>query len=185
MTTSTPIREADSLPPVPDPAIDRPRFPDGYGVDTDPAGARDWASAEQKLVAAQHYWLCSVRPDGTPHTVPRWGVWVAGRFFYDGAPTTRHTRNVEVNPACTLTLESGTDVVIVEGNSVAVRARADGLGERIAAAFGKYAELGYSPEANAWESMTNGGGLRAITPRRAFAWSSFPTDCTRFTFATE
>ena len=40
-----------------------------------------------------------VRPDGTPHSVPRWGVWLDGRFWYDGAPTTRHTRRRPLNEA--------------------------------------------------------------------------------------
>ncbi|MEE4025782.1 pyridoxamine 5'-phosphate oxidase family protein [Gordonia sp. PKS22-38] len=171
---------ADSLPPVPDPVVDRPRFPDGYGVGDDLEGTRTWASVEARLVESKHYWLTSVRPDGTPHAVPRWGVWVDGRFFYDGAPTTRHTRNVEANPACTLNLESGSDVVIVEGDSVAVCASPDGVGARLAAAFDKYSD--YRPGPDSWQSPADGGGLRTITPRRAFAWSSFPTDCTRFTF---
>ena len=50
------------------------------------------------------------------------------RFWYDGAPTTRHTRNVEQNPAVTLTLESGIEVVIVEGSSRATRADPEQLG---------------------------------------------------------
>lgn len=176
------LASADALPPVTEPRVDRPHFPDGYGVGVDLDGTRSWASVEDRLVGSKHYWLTSVRPDVTPHTVPRWGVWVEGRFFYDGAPTTRHTRNVEANPACTLSLESGTDVVIIEGESVAVWASPDGLGAKLAAAFGKYSEQGYSPGPESWQSTVDGGGLRAITPKRAFAWSSFPTDCTRFSF---
>ena len=177
-----PLPDAELLPPVPPPTLGRPRVPDGYGVVDDLDGTLDWSHARGRLTGALHYWLGSVRPDGSPHAVPRWGVWLGDRFFYDGAPATRHTRNVEANPACTLTLESGTDVVIVEGDSVAVRASADGVGTRLAAAFGKYADLDYAPAADSWESPTDGGGLRVITPRRVLAWSSFPTDCTRFTF---
>ncbi|WP_440713496.1 pyridoxamine 5'-phosphate oxidase family protein [Gordonia sp. FQ] len=163
------------------PTPDRPEFPDGYGLPESTDGLLTWAAVEPKLVAAKHYWLCSVRPDGRPHSVPRWGVWVDGRFYYDGAPTTRHTRNVEANPNVTLTLESGTDVVIVEGTSSATRADADGLGARLAAAFAKYHDDGYRPEPGAW-SGADGGGLRVIVPHRVLAWSSFPADCTRFRF---
>lgn len=165
----------------PAPAPERPTLPDGYGLPETADGLLSWSDVEPRLVASLHYWLASVRPDGTPHSVPRWGVWVDGRFYYDGAPTTRHTRNVEVNPAVTLTLESGTEVVIVEGASTATRADADGLGTRLAAAFEKYHSAGYSPGPDSW-SGEDGGGLRVITPRRALAWFSFPTDCTRFTF---
>lgn len=161
------------------PQSDRPEFPDGYGLPASRDGQLTWAQVEPKLVAAKHYWLATVRPDGRPHSVPRWGVWMDGHFYYDGAATTRHARNAESNPHVTLTLESGTDVVIIEGCSRATRADADGLGVRLADAFGKYHADGYSPAADAW-SGADGGGLRVIVPERALAWTSFPTDCTRF-----
>ncbi len=163
------------------PTSGRPSLPDGYGMPRTSEGLLTWEQVEQRLREARHYWTSSVRPDGRPHSVPRWGVWLDGRFWYDGAPTTRHTRNVEKNPAVTLTLESGTEVVIVEGESHATRADPDGLGARLAEAFGKYAAAGYAPAADSWSGQ-DGGGLRVITPRRVMAWFSFPTDCTRFTF---
>jgi len=162
------------------PAASRPVIPDGYGLPETTDGLLAWPEVERRLVASKHYWLASVRPDGTPHSVPRWGVWVDGRFYYDGAPTTRHTRNVEANPACTLTLESGAEVVIVEGESHPTRADPAELGARLSAAFAKY-HPDYAPEPDAWADES-GGGLRVIVPRRALAWFSFPTDCTRFTF---
>jgi hypothetical protein len=160
---------------------DRPVFPDGYGIPTTIDGLLAWADVEARLVAATSYWLASVRPDGTPHVVPRWGVWLDGRFWYDGAPTTVHARNVEENPACALHLDSGVEAVIVEGTSHATRADADDLGARLCAAFGKYTAMGYSPAADAW-SGDEGGGLRVLTPRKALAWFSFPGDATRFRF---
>lgn len=169
------------MEPAPAPTPDRPDFPEGYGLPETAEGQLTWGQVETRLRESQHYWIGSVRPDGRPHAVPRWGVWLEGRFWYDGAPTTRHTRNVEANPAVTLTLESGTEVVIVEGESHATRAEPEGLGARLAEAFGKYAEAGYSPTADSW-SGEDGGGLRVISPRRVLAWFAFPQDCTRFTF---
>jgi hypothetical protein len=163
------------------PVADRPVLPGGYGVPTTISGLLPWSAVEQRLVAALHYWLATVRPDGTPHVVPRWGVWLDGRFWYEGAPTTRHARNLATNPACSLHLESGTEAVIVEGSSVPTRADADGLGVRLAGAFEKYHDYGYSPGADSW-SGEGGGGLCVLTPRRALAWFSFPKDCTRFRF---
>lgn len=162
------------------PIIDRPVFPEGYGIPASSTGLLSWSQVEEHLVVAQHYWMATVRPDGTPHVVPRWGVWVDGRFFYDGAPTTRHARNLAANPACSLNLESGTEAVIVEGTSVSASAPVDGLGGRLSAAFEKYHDLGYAPAADAW---VDGGGLMVLTPVRAMAWFTFPTDCTRFRFA--
>ena len=163
------------------PRSDRPVFPDGYGLPATTKGMLTWHDVETRLVAATAYWLATVRPDGRPHVVPRWGVWVDGRFWYDGAPSTRHARNLARNPACSLNLESGTEAVIVEGESRPARAPAESLGERLAAAFEKYHAFGYRPAADAWAGE-DGGGLRVLTPRRALAWFSFPTDATRFTF---
>ncbi|RKS75616.1 pyridoxamine 5'-phosphate oxidase [Motilibacter peucedani] len=156
-------------------------MPEGYGLPGTTDGLLDWAQVEARLVAATHYWLASVRPDGRPHVVPRWGVWVDGRFWYDGAPTTVHARNLTGNPACTLHLESGAEAVIVEGTSSPARADADPLGARLAEAFAKYAAMGYSPGPDSW-SGEDGGGLRVLVPRRALAWFSFPADATRFSF---
>ncbi len=155
-------------------------MPEGYGLPATTDGLLNWTDVEQRLRASLHYWLATVRPDGTPHSVPRWGVWVDGRFYYDGAPTTRHVRNLEHNPACTLNLESGTEVVIVEGVSTATRADPDDLGVRLSTAFEKYAPT-YTPVPDSWAG-DSGGGLRVITPKRALAWFAFPNDCTRFTF---
>ena len=168
--------------PSSQPLPDRPTIPGGYGVPASTSGLLTWSAVEERLTASLHYWLATVRPDGTPHVVPRWGVWLDGRFWYDGAPVTRHARNRETNPACTLNLESGTEVVIVEGTATAARADADGLGSRLAAAFSKYHPYGYRPEPDAW-SGDDGGGLGVLTPRRALAWFAFPHDCTRFTFS--
>lgn len=155
-------------------------MPDGYGVPSGTDGLLRWDQVEERLRSSKHYWLATVRPDGTPHVVPRWGVWLDGRFYYDGAPTTRHVRNLDHNPACTLTLESGAQAVIVEGTSLATSAAADGLGARLAAAFEKY-HPDYAPARDSWAGE-QGGGLRVLHPRRALAWFAFPEDCTRFTF---
>jgi hypothetical protein len=163
------------------PTSERPVMPDGYGLPTSAQGLLAWSDVEERLRVAQHYWLATVRPDGTPHAVPRWGVWLDGRFWYDGAPTTRHALNLATNPACSLHLESGTEAVIVEGTSEPSRAPASGLGARLAEAFGKYSALGYTPTAQSWDGE-DGGGLRVLTPRRALAWFSFPKDATRFRF---
>jgi len=158
----------------------RPAIPDGYGLPSGTARLLSWGQVEQRLRASMHYWLTTVRPDGSPHSVPRWGVWLDGRFYYDGAPTTRHVRNLDRNPACTLTLESGTDVVIVEGVSAAITAEPADLGAKLAIAFEKY-HPDYAPGPDSWAGEA-GGGLRVIAPKRVLAWFAFPKDCTRFTF---
>jgi nitroimidazol reductase NimA-like FMN-containing flavoprotein (pyridoxamine 5'-phosphate oxidase superfamily) len=156
-------------------------MPEGYGLPSSTEGLLNWADVEARLVTSISYWLATVRPDGRPHVVPRWGVWLDGKFWYDGSPATVHVRNLQENPSVSLNLENGTEAVIVEGQSQPAQAPADGLGARISAAFSKYHDLGYKPAADAWAG-DDGGGLRVITPRRALAWFAFPSDATRFRF---
>lgn len=161
---------------------DRPTMPDGYGVPDDVDGLIAWSDVEQRLVSASEFWMATVRPDGRPHVVPRWGVWLDGRLWYDGSPRTRHARNVRTNPACTLHLESGVDVVIIEGTSTASTPVTDPLGKRLSETFGRqYRERGYAPPPDAW-SGADAGGLMTFTPITALAWRDFPTDVTRFRF---
>jgi nitroimidazol reductase NimA-like FMN-containing flavoprotein (pyridoxamine 5'-phosphate oxidase superfamily) len=167
-----------------DPIRERPKFPAGYGLPDSTEGLLDWSAVEVRLIAAEHYWLATVRPDGRPHVVPRWGVWLDSRLYYDGAPTTRHARNLSVNPACTLNLEDGKQSVILEGVSEESRADADDLGARLAESFSKYHKDGYEPTADSWAGEY-GGGLRVFTPHVAMAWFHFPTDATRFRFRVE
>lgn len=166
------------------PAGDRPILPAGYGLPEGDDGLQVWTTAEHKLAHAETVWLATTRPDGRPHVVPRWGVWLDNRFWYDGAPTTRHVRNLVASPdgAVTLHLESGTDVVIVNGHSGPTDPPSRWRSVQLAAAFHrKYAAQGYSPAITAWDGEA-AGGLCCLTPTDALAWASFPTDCTRWRF---
>ncbi|NWG35813.1 MAG: pyridoxamine 5'-phosphate oxidase family protein [Chloroflexi bacterium] len=165
---------------MPEPKISRPKFPPGYA--DNPASYLTWEWVAAQLTEAKHYWLCSVRPDGRPHVVPRWGVFLDNKFYYDGSPETRHARNIEKNPHVTLNLESGEKAIIMEGTSRAADKPAPAFAQRLANAIGgKYAENGYSPEPNQWDE----GGLFVFTPKQCIAWSVFYENPTRFVFETE
>ncbi len=157
-------------------------MPDGYGVPDTLEGTLEWPDVEARLVDALHYWMATTRPNGRPHVVPRWGVWLDGRFWYDGSPATVHARNLRSNDACTLHLESGSQAVILEGTSGPSDPPGPELGARLSAEFArKYADRGYAPEADAWEG-SDAGGLAVFTFAKALAWFEFPTDVTRFRF---
>jgi hypothetical protein len=167
---------------VSSPQNDRPRMPQGYGVPENTDGMLGWPDVEARLVKALHYWMATTRPDGRPHVVPRWGVWVEGRFWYDGSPETLHARNVATNPACTLHLENGWEAVILDGTTRPAQPPGLNFGQRIADAFGdKYSDRGYAPEPDAWEGP-GAGGLMVFTVAKALAWFDFPKDVTRFRF---
>jgi len=164
------------------PTADRPTLPDGYGIPATDEGLLAWDAVEPRLRDARVYWMATTRPDGRPHVVPRWGVWIDGRLLYDGAPTTRHARNLAANPACALHLEDGTSPVILEGTSGPTTSPRPELGRRLSEEFArKYAADGYTPAADAWEGE-DAGGLCAFVPRTGLSWTAFPTDATRFRF---
>ena len=166
--------------------ITRPKFPPGY-VDR-PVSYLTWDWVAAQLTESKHYWLCSVRPptteapQGRPHAIPRWAVFVDGRIYYDGSSATRHNRNIEVNPHVSVHLESGTEAIMLEGTSGPAGKPSPDFARRLSEAYKrKYAELGYAPEPDSWDE----GGLYVFTPRQCIAWSKFNEDPTKFIFEDE
>ncbi len=160
------------------PKISRPHFPAGYVEH--PKAMVSWEYVAQKLTDAKNYWLASVRPDGRPHVVPRWAVFVEGCVYYDGSPETRHARNLEQNPQVALHLESGDQAIIAYGTARPAGKPAPELAQKIAAAYcAKYTAFGYSPEPNQWDE----GGLYVFEPKSVLAWTSFMDDPTKFIFS--
>ncbi len=159
------------------PSVMRPTFPEGYVKN--PKTFVTWEQVVQRLTEAHNYWLCTVRPNGQPHVIPKWGVWVEERFYFDGSPKTRHARNIAKNPKVAVHLESGNDVVIIEGHCEICAKPEAALAAQIAAAYTeKYAAQGYAPKPTQWDD----GGLFAVTPHTALAWTSFVDDPTKFVF---
>ncbi len=158
-----------------DPQPMRPTFPPGYVENAQTL--LPWNHVEQRLTDAVNYWLCTVRPNSRPHAVPKWGVWLDDRIYFDGSPETRHARNLVANPHVVIHLESGSDVVIVEGTAREAARPSAELAQRIAQAYtAKYAALGYAPEPTTWDN----GGLFEVMPHTVLAWTSFTDDPTKF-----
>jgi nitroimidazol reductase NimA-like FMN-containing flavoprotein (pyridoxamine 5'-phosphate oxidase superfamily) len=156
--------------------ITRPRFPPGYAEH--PTGHVAWSWVERQLQEAIHFWLCTVRPDGRPHAVPKWAVWVDGALYFDGSSKTRHARNMAIHPDVVVHLESGEQALILEGKGQAIGRPEAQLALRIAAAYRrKYAALGYAPEPSQWDE----GGLFVVVPSVILAWTKFHEDPTKFT----
>ncbi len=157
--------------------ITRPQFPNGY-VDQ-PVSYLTWDWVAAQLAESKHYWLCSVRPDGRPHVVPRWGVFLDGKIYYDGSPETRHSRNIDSNPNVSLHLENGMEAIILEGTSGPAGKPSPEFGNRLSQEYKrKYEGLGYAPEPDSWD----GGGLYVFAPRQCIAWSKFNENPTKFIF---
>jgi hypothetical protein len=129
------------------------------------------------MEGAVNYWIATAGSGGEPHATPVWGLWLDGAFYFDGSPQTRRGRHLAVNPRVAVHLESGSDVVILEGEALEIHGPGPELARRLSAAYtAKYASLGYEPAADTWDT----GGLYLMRPRLAFAWTRFPDDATRW-----
>ena len=84
-----------------------------YGSRSDCA-ALDWTWVQQQLGASGTYWVVACGP-GHPHPRPVWGVWTPGTGLHLSLGSPVLQRAVELDPRVTVHLESGTDVVVVEG----------------------------------------------------------------------
>ena len=166
-----------STTPRPAPVAERPGMAPGYGIKpADPDQMTAWSAVVERLVAARNYWLCTVRPDGRPHAAPVWGVWADDALYFGTDPASRKGRNLAENPELVVHLESGDDVVILEG-------RVDIADDpaTVRPLLATYAAK-YSMELADMEALTS--SLYRLRPRVAFAWleTSFPNTATRFRF---
>ena len=147
-----------------EPRATRPSF-GGYGVPTDPDGMLPWSWAEARLAAAHNYWVATVGP----HVSPVWAVWRDGAIVFSCGPTSRKARDLARNPRLVVHLESGAEVVIVEGRAT----RIDPTPELMAAYSEKYGPT--DPAVGRWYR---------VEPERALAWreEDYPRSATRFDF---
>lgn len=151
-------------PEANEPEPSRPRL---FGGHPEPS-LLPWAWAADRLVAARHYWIATTRANGDPHSRPVWGVWLDGALFFSTGSLA--ARNLVANPAITAHLESGGDVVILEGVAEPV---ADGpLLRRVVAAYNAKYRSDLDP-------ANPPGPFSAVRSRHAFGWLSDPSGLDR------
>ncbi len=94
--------------------------------------------------------------------MPVWGIWLDDLFYFSTGPTTRKARNLAANPRVVVHLESGAELVVVEGRAREIR-DAPTIARFVA---------GYNPKYG-WDftvAQLETGGLFEVRPERAFAW---------------
>ncbi len=72
-------------------------------------------TTEQRLQTEQNIWLATVRSNGRPHLVPIWFVWIDQKIFICTRSDSVKARNVLRNPWVAVSLENGTQPVVLEG----------------------------------------------------------------------
>lgn len=70
----------------------------------------------RRLEKERNCWFSSVRPNGSPHLVPVWFIYHEDDFYVGMKPGSVKARNLRATPRVVLSLEDGSDVVIVEGD---------------------------------------------------------------------
>ncbi len=154
------------------PAPTRPQMPAGYAPKGSKPKFLPWEFVAERLEKAHTYWICTTRPDGRPHATPVWGVYVGGAIVFSTDPSSRKARNLKANPAITIHLESGDEVVIAEGMSEVIKlndAIDDGYNQKYSMRLSKFP----MPFA-----------LYQLRPRIVMAWreKDFGTSATKWEF---
>ena len=148
-------------------------MPKGYRMPKGSKGMLSWDAVEKKIANAHNYWVCTTRPDGRPHTVPVWGVWLDGAVYFGTDRDSRKARNILANPAMVIHLELLKEAVILEG----VAEQAGALPKKIDDDYMKKYKMRPS-------EMPGEVFLVRLRPRVVLAWTEkeFSTSPTRWEF---
>jgi len=105
---------------VTEPLIDRPRMP-GYGIADEIDGALPWEWAKDVMDACRNPAIATTRPDGRPHVMPVWAVWLDDDgVVFSTAITSVKSKNLLVNSHCAFSFERDHDNLVVEGKAEVV-----------------------------------------------------------------
>jgi uncharacterized pyridoxamine 5'-phosphate oxidase family protein len=96
------------------PKATRPHMP-GYGLPKSKKGLLAWKWAEDRLGKSRQYWIATTRPDGRPHVMVVWALWMDGLLYFSTGSKSRKARNLKANPNCTMCTEKADEAVILEG----------------------------------------------------------------------
>lgn len=150
----------------------------GYGLlpEDQGAGLLPWSWATERMGNSHSYWLSSNRPDGAPHLMAVWGVWLDNTFYFSTGSRSTKSRNLRRDPRCSVARSDAEEAVVVEG----LAAEVDDDGERQRVVERYAAKYGLEPPDPA------DNPLFAVRIRRAFGFidneQAFTSTATRWTF---
>ena len=147
----------------------------GYGITSEPYGVT-WSEIAAKIEASRNYWVSTSREDGRPHAMPVWGVWVDGWLNFGTGPKSVKGRNLARTGEIVVHLESGDDVVILEG----VVERVTGVSELTRYADAYDLKYGIRPDPNDPDGLAY-----RVEPRVAHTWleKDYPNTAMRWEFS--
>jgi hypothetical protein len=96
------------------PEATRPTVP-GYEFSTKKTDLLPWKWAVKRLEKSRQYWIATTRPDGSPHLMIIWGLWLDDCFWFSTGAKSRKARNMAENPRCVVGTDDAAKAVILEG----------------------------------------------------------------------
>jgi F420H(2)-dependent biliverdin reductase len=89
----------------------------------------------ERLAQERNVWMCTLRPDGSPHVTPVWFIYRDQTWWIGSDEQSVKVRNVKADPRVALALEDGAAPVVAEGRAQLRGDFPDGV---VAAFAGKY-----------------------------------------------
>lgn len=141
------------------PKASRPYMPGYEMMFEEGMGLLPWSWAAERFSKAHNYWLATTRPDGRPHIMPVWGVWVDNAFYFSTGRQSRKSRNLAVSPNCVVCPEGAGEAIILEG--IAQEVTESSSVRRFADEYRKKYD---------WDMEGNEGPIYGVRPRVAFGF---------------
>jgi len=152
----------------------------GYGLPKGTKGLFPWKWAEDRLKKSHNYWIATTRPDGRPHVMVVWALWLDRALYFSTGSQSRKAQNLAANPHCVMCTDRAEQAVIVEGVAERVRDQAK-LRQMLALCERKY---NYDMSAFEKDILALKEPIFAVRPRVIFGLDekkSLPT-ATRWNF---
>jgi general stress protein 26 len=115
-----------------------------------------WSWVDARMAKATNYWITTVST-GMPSSRPVWGIWLAPTLLFGSG--SKVARNIDADPRVQVNLESGDEVVMIEGRARRLRDRA-----QIKTYVARYRDK-YN-----WDIAEDDPDLFIVEPLRALAW---------------
>jgi Pyridoxamine 5'-phosphate oxidase len=156
-----------------EPETSRPTVP-GYEFSAKKKGLLPWTWAVERLKKSRQYWIATARPDGTPHLMIIWGMWLDEGFWFSTGSTSRKARNLAANPKCVIGTDNAAKAVILEGTSELIDSKSPGYDQFAKAYKKKYR----------WDVRAMGQPVYCFRPKLGFGLfeKKFKQTATRWSF---
>jgi hypothetical protein len=102
------------MPKNKSPRATRPNIP-GYGLPEGKKGLLPWRWAEDRLKKSRQWLIATTRPDGRPHLMIVWALWMDGLLYFSTGKESIKARNLARNPNCSMCTDNPAEAVILEG----------------------------------------------------------------------